>query len=519
MENGLHEAVQELVTIQNRLDSEYRHLNKTSTKILRALRLIGTKENEAQIHQLLAQRENVVLKIKNRLSIMMSDILKEVDQIGVNDKYLVHTERMRLQSLLDEAKEVISRINDGDFVNNVSISLKNYNDYISSYNMNYIRSRKKQYSELFNSHVHLDDQQQEAIIKDDKFNLVIAGAGSGKTEVLITRIAYLIKSEHIQPERILALAYQNRAAREIEKRLEKYDIIGVNSRTFHVLGKDIVEKAIGKKVDGVFNDGDLAKYVWDHYLTPLKDTRSELYNQFLRYIVTINNTTVKSWPEKEIMDFFTTHTLNGKVVVVEYEHRVPVENGLITYFRPDFYLPEFDLFIENWAIDEGEEVPEWFSGSTEDYRNHMKYKINWFEQYNKPYISMYAHEYDKENPEAYIGLLKTRLMEKLKTIKDEECLFTPRSYDEIIEDAWGVYKDPIPQNIINFINIAKTYGLKPKDVGDILSSGDWSLKQRAFGKLALSIYRIYQDFLDSSHRRIEEEPTALLGNVQSYPHR
>jgi DNA helicase-4 len=128
----------------------------------------------------------------------------------------------------------------------------------------------------------------------------------------------------------------------------------------------------------------------------------------------------------------------------------------------------------------------------------MRYKVQWFEENKKPYVSMYSKEYDRENPEAYINLLKTRLIEKLKVIKNEEYIFTPRSYDEIIEVAWGLYKDPIPQNIINFINIAKTYGFKPNDVDDILSKGDWSLKQRAFGKLALSVYRIYQEELEKS---------------------
>lgn len=80
------------------------------------------------------------------------------------------------------------------------------------------------YRELFKKGAFLlDDDQQTAVITDDKHNLVVAGAVSGKTEVLITRIAYLIKrtSQRIKPERILALTFQNKAANEIKERLKK----------------------------------------------------------------------------------------------------------------------------------------------------------------------------------------------------------------------------------------------------------------------------------------------------------
>ena len=74
---------------------------------------------------------------------------------------------------------------------------------------------------------------------------MVAAAGSGKTEVLITRIAYLIarKPDGVPPRRILAIAYQRKAKDEIEQRLhDRYNIGNVNVRTFHKLGKDILEE-------------------------------------------------------------------------------------------------------------------------------------------------------------------------------------------------------------------------------------------------------------------------------------
>ena len=106
--------------------------------------------------------------------------------------------------------------------------------------------RKKEYDDLFKkSPFPLDDYQKTAIITDDKHNLVVAGAGSGKTEVLITRIAYLIKrkSDTIKPNRILVLAFNKNAVDDIKKRLEKrYEITDVEVRTFHGLGRKILGK-------------------------------------------------------------------------------------------------------------------------------------------------------------------------------------------------------------------------------------------------------------------------------------
>ena len=61
---------------------------------------------------------------------------------------------------------------------------------LDTYNNGYIKRKKQEYQWLFNkSPFPLDEQQKTAVVTDDKYNLVVAGAGAGKTEVLTTRIA------------------------------------------------------------------------------------------------------------------------------------------------------------------------------------------------------------------------------------------------------------------------------------------------------------------------------------------
>jgi predicted nucleic acid-binding protein len=153
---------------------------------------------------------------------------------------------------------------------------------IENFNKELVERRKKEYDFLFQkSTVGLNDEQKTAIITDDKHNLVVAGAGSGKTEVLITRIAYLVlrKQEKIAPERILALAFQNKAGIEIEERLRKKFGIEVKIKTFHSFGNEVLSKP-KLKFD---TDNEYHEFIAELYKNAEKEPAFQ--NKLLAYIL------------------------------------------------------------------------------------------------------------------------------------------------------------------------------------------------------------------------------------------
>ncbi len=101
---------------------------------------------------------------------------------------------------------------------------------------------------------------QRNIVTDDRENanvLVLAGPGSGKTRVLVHRIAYLIRMRRENPRAILALAYNRHAALEIRRRLGELigdDARGVTVLTCHALAMRLVGASFAERRGG--NDAD-----------------------------------------------------------------------------------------------------------------------------------------------------------------------------------------------------------------------------------------------------------------------
>ncbi|CAK3596237.1 DNA helicase IV [Vibrio crassostreae] len=120
-------------------------------------------------------------------------------------------------------------------------------------NQQWLETERKNWEVLFaqceSSPLNLS--QQYAVLMNDDHNLILAGAGSGKTSVLTARVAYLLQSHQAQAEELLLLAFGREAAEEMKQRLDSK--IGLSAEkvqvsTFHQLGLKILNQVETERV-------------------------------------------------------------------------------------------------------------------------------------------------------------------------------------------------------------------------------------------------------------------------------
>jgi len=122
----------------------------------------------------------------------------------------------------------------------------------------------------------LNPEQREAVLQIKGPLLILAGAGSGKTRVITSRIAYLVGDGHAQPEEVLAVTFTNKAAEEMRARVEHLlgsDCSRMWVSTFHSLCARLLRReapAIGLSRDFVIYDSS-------DQLTVVKQALKELH--------------------------------------------------------------------------------------------------------------------------------------------------------------------------------------------------------------------------------------------------
>jgi len=146
-------------------------------------------------------------------------------------------------------------------------------------------------SELLDS---LNDKQRDVVAAPLQNMLVLAGAGSGKTRVLVQRIAWLMKVEHVSPHSILAVTFTNKAAAEMRSRVEQTvggNIHGMWIGTFHGLAHRLLRMH--------FQEANLPQSF------QVLDSDDQL--RLVKRIVRSLNLDEKRWPAKQMLWY-----INGK---------------------------------------------------------------------------------------------------------------------------------------------------------------------------------------------------------------
>lgn len=295
----------------------------------------------------------------------------------------------------------------------------------------------------------LDNQQAECIVKEAHSQLILVGAGTGKTTTIVGKVKYLLKEGLCGPEEILALSYNTATAKEMNARLPQRSDGSESAYTFHKFGKDIIAKVEGRQpklnkdaeqiiknaLDEKRKDPAYLRLLFE-YLTYNKAKKEacldfnnqEDYEKYLSEnpICTLNQEQVKSYGEMNIANFLLQ---NG--IAYQYEAPYSVDTRTAEYgaYKPDFYLPDYKIYIEYFGIDRKGNVPSYFANrhgmsARVAYRNSMQWKRDLHKANGTVLVECYAYEKFEEK---LLENLKARLLE-------HGVKFYPKTSDEL----WGI---------------------------------------------------------------------------------
>lgn len=427
----------------------------------------------------------------------IDDYYKELSGFKNKPKYISNYELYQFKEL---HKSLFEKFNvlEYELLPNFDKEITTINQFKSNFNSleNDIQKRNAEYitKELENSDAilsniegkSLDAQQRKAVVIDEDNNLIIAGAGSGKTTTIAGKVKYLTERLNVDKSKILLISFTSKSARDMIDRIRMKMNIDLPVMTFHKLGKDIIAEVNDeapnvfdpKKVDiksllqsfvnHLKKDADYSNKLLDflaYFLKPYKSleqfkTDAEhndyLKEQKLEGYKIINTITKEGVPIKYRERFksqeevLIANFLFRSQIEYQYEEKYQYKTAskMFGQYKPDFYLPEYDIYIEHFGIDKNGKVPDWFKGdgtktAQEKYSEGIEWKRAEHLENNTTLVETYSWE-QKE------GNLIKNLTNKLT---NQNVKLNPLSDDEL----WKYLTENIPEDIDVFTQLINTF--------------------------------------------------------------
>ena len=365
-----------------------------------------------------------------------------------------------------------------------------------TYNTKYTLQEISNFSSFFSTleKYPLSEEQMLAVVSEEDNNLVIAGAGTGKTTTISAKIAYLLKKKMAEPEDLLVISFTNAAVEEMYERTLKFcgkaaGIERITFKTFNSFGNQVIRHSNPLPKQIAFEGKDYkAKAFLQESFDKLFKTDDDFQNKAINFLaffnrpvkdqfefnsaeefrihqesqrcVSLNGTEVKSNEELQIANFFYLHQ-----VPFEYESLFPLEredrNPEFGNYAPDFYLPGHGIYHEHYGIDENGEVPTWFSKRPpfETAREYYHHGMNWKASIHKKYGTRLIKTYSFQSRNgSMLGSLKTQLSSLGVTLQK-------RNPDEIISKLKKVENfDGFMNLIYTFLMLMKSSGIQPNSL-------------------------------------------------------
>lgn len=329
---------------------------------------------------------------------------------------------------------------------------------VKNQNNTFIENKLEQFKSFFDTveSQPLTYNQRKACVINEKYNLVLAGAGTGKTSTMVGRAGYLIHAGLAQPEQILMLAFGNDAAKEMRGRIEeKIQMDELSAKTFHSFGKEIITHVEGvvPSINKMAEDERLKTHFVDEQFKRLmlnKEYQSLLITYFIRFaypyknpfnfknlgeynkyirendIRTLQGELVKSYEECEIANFLFQQ---GITYQYEANYQVNTSGPDFRVYQPDFYLPEEDIYIEHFGVDENNRTPPFIDQAK--YIEGMRWKRQLHEKHQTKLIETYSYQKRQGNLTQLLGVALVEAQVVFNPVPNDELLSTLEEFGQV----------------------------------------------------------------------------------------
>jgi DNA helicase-4 len=423
--------------------------------------------------------------------------------------------------------------------------------YRKHFNEDFVRKELTTYSDFFDNieGKSLDAQQREAIVKDEDNNLIIAGAGSGKTLTIAAKVEYLIRRYKIDPSEILLISFTRKSSEDLSNRVRF-----CQAKTFHKFGLEIIGKAENVKISIAeewrlshfikneierltksnddylrdiinyfvehqkpirYNDefesfGDYIQYLKDKNFKPFKPVRTNFGNE------TYRRETVKSAEECRIANFLYFNN-------IDYEYEMPYEHdknpNKFKQFKPDFTINPYGakIYLEHYGINENGDVPHWFkdpqdgSGDTakERYWQGIKWKREEHKKNKTPLIETFSYEMRNNS-------LFPKLIEELENNGVNVIPKPNTEIWQIIKDSNNDEFDAVIKLIVTFITLMKSNNFTMVDLrakNNKITNESTKHRNQVFLQVIQPLFDGYNEYLRG---RDEIDFSDMINKATSY---
>lgn len=384
--------------------------------------------------------------------------------------------------------------------------------------------------------IRLDEEQRRAVVTDDDYCLLVAGAGAGKTTTMAAKVKYLVEKQHVNPEEIIVISYTRKAIGELKDRINSGLKIPAEICTFHKFAFDIVKRFSSEPPEvnmssykiifdmlehAIFHNKPLMRnlvlfmgYYFDLEENVFKFENLDQYHLFKasqdyetlksslgeyvkkveqqrsKRVKTITGEYLRSVQEVQIANFLY---LNG--LDYEYEHIYPFDSpSRVKKYTPDFYISqgEHTAWLEHYALTESGYNRIFTPQQIRKYKKEIQDKRALHKAFHTNLLETWSF-YNDRRP----------LLEHLKEVLENEgFILKPRDLDEVYRKIVETGKDKYIYKLIffmmNFIEQYKTAGYDGGGFAILRRKTD-NPRTLLFLDIAEQVYNYYQDTLKKNN--------------------